>query len=181
MPKGDAKDTKQVVSYALSDTDIKQMLGDDISLITYPMLEEMDDIDECFDRKGRCIVLFLRDSPTSGHWTCMIRRPDCIEFFDPYGEKPEKSKDGLSRSRLEALDMEQPFLTTLLKKKGMPVYYNTHAFQKLRNDVATCGRHCVVRLAYKNLPLEKYAAMIKRSGLSPDEFVAGVTFKSIRK
>jgi hypothetical protein len=181
MPRGDARDTKKVVSYALSDGDIKQMLGEDISVIAYPQLEHMDDIDQCFDRKGRCIVLYLRDSPTSGHWICLIRRHDSIEFFDPYGEAPEEQKQGLSRSRLEALDMEQPFLTALMKKKGIPVHYNTHPFQKLRNDIATCGRHCVVRLAYKSLPIEKYAAMIRKSGLSPDEFVSGVTFKAIGK
>lgn len=181
MPKGDAKDTKQVVSYALSDGDIRHMLGDGISILAYPELEQKRDIDECFDRKGRCIVLYLRDSPTSGHWCCLIRRPNAIEFFDPYGEAPEEQKEGLSQSRLEALDMEQPLLTALLKKKGLPVYYNTHPFQKLRNDIATCGRHCVVRLAYKDLPIEKYAAMIRKSGLTPDEFVAGVTFKAIRK
>jgi hypothetical protein len=75
----------------------------------------------------------------------------------------------------------EPFLTDLLRKKGMPVIYNTHAFQKMKNSVATCGRHCVVRCLYSGKSIEDYAATIQKSGLSPDEFVAGVTFKAIRK
>lgn len=170
-----------VVSYSLSDADIRQMLGSDAKIMPYPALEGMNDIDECFDRKGRCILLFLRESEHSGHWCCLLRHPDHIEFFDPYGEKPQAQLEGLSKSRLEQLNQDRPFLTNLLRKKGMPVLYNTHAFQKMKNNIATCGRHCVVRCLYSHLPVEKYAAVIKKSGLTPDEFVAGATFKAIGK
>jgi hypothetical protein len=171
----------RVKKYPLGDDDIRKLLGSDISIITYPQLEGMSSIDQCFDRKGRCIILFPNASPTMGHWCCMIRKAGGIEFFDPYGEAPEEQKDGLSQGRLEALQIERPLLTNLMKASGKPVYYNTYPFQKDRSDVATCGRHCVVRLYYAPLSLEKYKQSIDSSGLSPDDFVAGLTYDKIRK
>lgn len=173
--------TKEVVAYALSDADIKHILGHDTSVISYPEFAQMSDIDEAFDKKGRCILLFLRESDHEGHWCCMLRKPDHIEFFDPYGDPPQAQLADIPKSRLEQMNEARPYLMALLKKKGIPVYYNNHAFQQMKNSVATCGRHCVVRCYYSKLPLEEYAALIKKSGLTPDEFVAGATYKLIRK
>jgi len=79
------------------------------------------------------------------------------------------------------LDEAEPTLTMLLKQCGMPVVYNTHPFQKLGATMNTCGRHCITRLLYRNKSLEDYDELIKRSKLSPDDFVAGTTFKCLRK
>jgi hypothetical protein len=170
----------KVKEYALSDADITEILGP-TSIFPYPALEGMESIDDVFDDQGRAIILFPNVSPTSGHWCCMIRRPDRIEFFDSYGEAPEDQKDGLSRSRLEALDIERPLLTQLMRASGIPVYYNTHQFQSNKMSVATCGRHCVVRLLYAPYSLKKYKAIIDKSGLSADDFVTGVVFDKIKK
>jgi hypothetical protein len=170
----------RVKSYALSDSDIRKILGD-VSIIPYPELEHMSSIDECFDEKGRCIVFFPNASPTVGHWCCMIRKPKSIEFFDPYGDPPEAQKAGLSEAHKEALDIDEPVLMRLLRASKLPVYYNTFPFQKDRSDVATCGRHCVVRLLYAPYSLDKYASIIKKSGMSPDDFVSGLTYDKLRK
>jgi hypothetical protein len=170
----------KVKSYALSDSDITTILGH-TKIIPYPELENMRSIDECFDSHGRCILFFPNVSATMGHWCCMIRRPKSIEFFDPYGDAPEEQKNGLSESRKEALDIDEPSLKRLLRGSGLPVYYNTHPFQADRSDVATCGRHCVVRLLYAPYSLDKYAGIIKKSGLTPDDFVSGLTYDKLRK
>lgn len=172
---------KRVKAYALSDDDIKRIVGGETNIFTYPDLERMNSIDECFDEKGRCVMLFPNVSPTMGHWIAMIRRPNCIEFFDPYGDPPEEQKEGLSQSRLEALDIERPLLTELMRKSGLPVYYNTHAFQSSKGDIATCGRHSAVRLLYAPYSLDKYKKIIDKSGLSADDFVSGVTYSKLRK
>ena len=142
---------EKVKEYSLSDADIRKILGNDIKIITYPMLGNMSSIDEAFDGKGRSVMLVPNVSPTMGHWVAMIDRGDSIEFFDPYGDAPEEQKGGLSHSKLQALDIDQPFLTKLLRASGKPVYYNTKAFQSSGRSVATCGRHAVARLAYAPL------------------------------
>jgi hypothetical protein len=170
-----------VKDYPLSDGDIRRMLGDDISIKTYPDLAKMRSINECFDSKGRCILLFLTSSPTEGHWCCLLNKKKGIEFFDPYGDKPEKQKEGVPQSRLEALNQSQPYLTKLLRASGRPVYYNTHDFQQDKRSINTCGRHCVVRCLYGPYSLNKYKDIIDASGLSPDNFVSGLTYDKLRK
>jgi hypothetical protein len=179
MSRGGINKIKQ---YPLSDGDIRKCLGNDIKIWNYPQLKDVDNVNDLFDEKGRAIILFPNNSPTSGHWTCLINRQDSIEFFDPYGDAPDTAqKDGMSKGRLEMLDIERPDLTRLLRESGKPVFYNHHQFQKESPNVATCGRHCVVRLLYYPYSLDKYGAIMKKSKMSPDDFVSGVTYDKLRK
>lgn len=171
----------EVKDYPLSDADIRKILGNNIKIITYPQLKYMKSINECFDNQGRCILLFLTNSPTEGHWCCMLRKKKGIEFFDPYGEAPEEQKDGVPRGQLEALDQTKPYLTALMRSSGLPVFYNTHKFQRESASINTCGRHCVVRCLYAPYSIQKYASIIKKSGMSPDDFVSGLTYDKLNK
>lgn len=172
----------KVRQYPLSDDDIRKVLGNDIRIWNYPQLKDLHSIDEMFDDKGRAILLFPNASPTAGHWTALINRPNKIEFFDSYGDAPDtEQKGGMSQSRLEMLDVERPDLTRLLRASGKPIYYNKHQFQKSSPNVATCGRHCVVRLLYAPYSLDKYNKVINMSQMSPDDFVSGITYDKLRK
>jgi len=167
--------------YPLSDKDIRDLLGNNIKIITYPMLKNYSSIDQCFDNEGRCILLFLTSSPTSGHWCCMLRKKNEIEFFDPYGIKPEGQKDYIDKSMLEKLGETKPDLMKLLVGSDLPVVYNTFPFQNDSADVSTCGRHCIVRCMYAPYSLGKYKTIIKSSGLNPDNFVTGLTYRKLGK
>jgi len=171
----------RVKRYPLSDSDIRQILGDDIKITTYPELGEMNSVEDMFDNKGRAILFFPNASPTQGHWTALINHPKYIEFFDSYGEKPDDQKGGMSAHRLEALDIDRPYLTKLLKASGKPVYYNTKDYQQNKQSVATCGRHAIGRLLYANQPIEDYDTVVTDSGLKPDDFVSGLTYKALKK
>lgn len=173
---------EKIRQYPLGDDDLRRLLGEDIAIHNYPALEHMSSIDELFDPKGRAILLFPNASPTVGHWTGLLRHPDgSIEFFDPYGDAPEEQKGGMTRAHLEALDIETPELTRLLRGSGRPVFYNTYPFQKTRKDIATCGRHVAVRMLYAPLSIDEYAKVLNESGYAPDDFVSGVTFNKIHK
>jgi hypothetical protein len=171
----------EVKEYALSDDDLRACLGSNIKILTYPDLARYRNIDDIFDDKGRCILLFPNAAPTVGHWTCLIRRDSCIEFFDSYGDPPEKQKKGVPMAMLQEWGMAYPHLIRLLRQADMPVYYNTHQFQSGSPDVATCGRWCAVRLLYQPYSLDKFASIIEHSGLSPDNFVAGVIADKLGK
>lgn len=173
---------KKVHQYPLGDDDIRKMLGNDIKIWNYPQLKKLSNAKELFDEKGRAILLFPSFSPTSGHWTCLINKPDHIEFFDSYGDAPDtEQRGGMSKGRLEQLDVAHPHLTKLLRTSGKPVFYNNHAFQSESPNIANCGRHCVVRLLYAPYSLDKYGGIIKKSGLTADNFVSGLTYDKLRK
>jgi len=168
-------------SYPLSDADIRRILGSGIKIITYPDLNKMSDISQAFDKKGRCIMLYLTENSSTGHWTCMLNKPSGIEFFDPYGNPPDYVLQELPMEQREELGEAQPILTELLKASGKPVYYNSYGFQKDKADVNTCGRHSVVRCLYDTKSLDEYKKIMDTSGMSPDNFVSALTANSIKK
>lgn len=163
------------MDYALSDSDIRTLLGSGTKITTYPELEGVRSIDELFDRKGRAILFVPQTDETTGHWTCLIKRGRTIEFFDPYGEPPESQKDTIPSSLLERMRMKEPLLADLLLESPYKLIFNKEQVQELADDVQTCGRHCVSRLLFAHLPVAKYRHHIKKSGLSPDEFVLRLT------
>jgi hypothetical protein len=172
---------QEAKAYPLGDDDINKILEPDTHIFTYPYLKQVKDIDEIFDPYGRAMMLYLTENENTGHWVCLIRRPDEIEFFDPYGEPIDKQLTWVGKGKRMELEQERPLLSKLLREKGLPVVFNKTKFQKVDDDVATCGRHCVIRLLFKDLPLPKYAEMIKKSGMTPDEFVTRKTYDLLGK
>jgi hypothetical protein len=173
-------DLHQVEGYALGDDDLAKIVPN-THIFTYPYLKSVKDIDEVFDDQGRALMLYLTEDKQTGHWVALIRKPDHIEFFDPYGERPDHELTWIGKGKRAELDEDKPLLSRLLREKGLPVIYNKHHFQEDNGDIATCGRHSATRLLFKDLSLPQYADMIKRSGLSPDEFVSRITFPLIKK
>lgn len=174
--------TKEVINYALSDADINRILAPHpTKIFTYPDLENMNSIDECFDSERRCMMLYPVSAENHGHWVCMIQRPNEIEFFDPYGKAPDSELKWLGSAKRRELNIETPTLTRLMKESGYKVIYNSYDFQKDKEDVNTCGRHCAVRLMYKKMRLDQYKKMVLSCGLSPDEFVSGITYLKLHK
>jgi hypothetical protein len=175
------KALKKVKAYPLSDDDIRKVLGVTIKIWNYPNLENLESVDDLFDEQGRAILLYPNNGPMSGHWCCLMNRKNGIEYFDSYGNCPEEPKSEVPQDKLEEWNCDRPFLTRLLKGSGKKVWYNHHTFQVSKGDVATCGRHCCSRLLYAPFSLEKYAGILKKSGLSPDDFVCGLTADKLKK
>jgi hypothetical protein len=172
---------EQAIEYSLSDTDIKNLLGGNIKITSYPDLAENHSIDELFDSRGRAILFFPQENEQNGHWTALIKDGRQIEFFDPYGEPPEAQKDTLSDSKLEQMRMKQPLLAKLLDESRYRIIFNKVQLQELDNDVHTCGRHCVCRLLHYKEAIQRYRDLIRRSGMTPDEFVVKETFRDLGK
>nr|WPF46903.1 MAG: putative cysteine protease [Lake Baikal virophage 16] len=152
-------DLDKLKEYALSDEDIEELLGEDIFICVYPYLNEVEHIDQIFDDKGRCMLLFNTINDSAGHWVCMHKKKDRIDFFDPYGLKPDEPMKWLTEQKRDDLDMETRRLTQLLKSSGYKVYYNTFEFQSDKHS-NTCGRWCATRLLKLNLNLDQFYKFI---------------------
>jgi hypothetical protein len=170
---------KRAEAYSLGDNDIKRLLGAGTKITTYTDLNKVHHINEIFDGKGRAVVFFPQESASVGHWIGLIKDGRQIEFFDSYGNYPDKQKPDIETQR--ELQIDQPLLTKLLEDSGCRVIYNKVALQKTRDDVQTCGRHVVCRLLYSKYPIARYRTMIKSTGLSPDEFVTKETLPILGK
>lgn len=172
---------EEVMEHSLNEDEIRQILPG-IKIFPYPELYDYDTIDEVFDSKGRALMLYLTENETTGHWVCMLKKGKEIEYFDPYGKfGPDGYAGWLSHHKLKELGQAQPRLSEMLKASPYTVTKNPYAFQKKEDDVNTCGRHCVTRLALSNLPLDKYKDLVTSTNYTPDKFVSYYTWDKLKK
>jgi len=177
--KGGSAD--EIKSYSLSEDDIKQIIPT-LKVMSYPQLLEHDNIDDVLDEKGRLMLLYLTEDESTGHWVCLLKRGNKIEYFDPYGNyKPDEEKEWLTEDKLEQFGQDTDHLTKMLGSSGYKVVYSKAPFQEDKQDINTCGRHCATRLYFKHLSLPQYTQMVIDSGMSPDDFVSAFTFNMMRK
>ena len=175
------------MNIALSDADIRHALGNGTLILSYNELAKYKSVEDILRNHHSAIILYINQGDNSGHWTCLIKHPDRVEFFDSYGG----NMNGRPDAEFQFIDKEQrkinyrgaPYLSKLLydyAKRGGVVEYNHHQLQKEGAGIATCGRHCIVRIKTKHLPLNTYASMIKRFN-NIDKVVVDLTKSIIGK
>jgi hypothetical protein len=148
--------SNKLISKALSNYDIIDKLkkkGIRTNIIKYEDLDNVKNIEDCLI-DDNCIIMYQTTRADYGHWTCLIRTTyngkPVLELFDPYGMVID---DELNYS--DYLDGERK-LTKLLYKSGKDISYNHHKFQKMADDVATCGCWVIMRILNKKLDLEQF-------------------------
>lgn len=166
---------------ALSNVDIEKMLNGKTKILSYPELSEYNDIQDILKKYGNFVLLYLT-AEDFGHWCCVIDHPNrgSIEFFDSYGIVPDlEFKEIKNRKELgEGLN----YLSYLLLKSKKKIEYNSKQLQEYKNGIATCGRHCIVRIWAKNIPIDLYSdILLKNKEYTPDEFVVAATDPLLKK
>ncbi len=180
LTRGNAK-YEALEAYSMSDKDIRDAIGIKPFLYT-PDLHKVKHIDELFDKKGRCIVLYLTNSLTNGHWIALIKKGNSVLCWDSYGGySADGQRKWLSHDKLVELGQDEPLLRNLLKESGYMISYNPYPYQSKEPDTNTCGKHCVTRLYYYKLSEDQYRDLIHKSGKTPDEFVVDFVYKRIGK
>ena len=128
--------------------------------------------------KGKAIILMQihnaegETMPGVGHWIALLTgvddRGDFIEHFDSYGIGMDKEL---------ALTHSEPLLKDLTK--GHRVKQDKEKLQMVREEVNTCGRHCVSRC---NLPLtyEEYVQFLRTVQCPPDTAVTLMTINPLQ-
>jgi len=149
-----------------------------INILPYENLDSVSSIDQILSADGCCVLLYQEDA-TSGHWVAIFKRtPKTISFFDSYGEMPDRQQNFMTDSVRKRF-YKSPHIARLLASSPYRIHYNDNQFQSDGSDVATCGRHCVVRLWKRGLSSSKYRDFIhrqcKKHDVTPDELVTYLT------
>lgn len=172
---------KYNLSYALRGTDIEDVFDDNIKIVVYSDLPKYKSLDELLNPYGRVIILYETNGIDNGHYTCLFRNYQGINYFDPYGMEIEQPLDYFGDGVKELTNSDDNYLNKLLYQDKYHIFYNQHRLQELRKGISTCGRWCIVRLLYPDIDEDEFYKIFKdaskESGISKDQIVTNITNK----
>jgi len=150
------------------------------NVIKYSELANFKSIEDILPKDKTYKIILIEENYNSGHWTCLLRYGDTIEWFDSYGLAPDGELKFINAVKRRLLGEGRKILSELLSKvKDKKVVYNKVKLQKLCNHSTTCGRWVILRiLMMKNFffNLKEFQDFIKKYkkeiGLGADELVA---------
>jgi hypothetical protein len=170
-------DTKilKAEDYDLSDNDILRITDNKTKIFLYSDLEQFDNIDQILEPYGCCVILYQLEE-NMGHWVCLIKNNNTLEFFDPYGlsidEELKYSEFNLRRHR----GVKTPHLTALINKSNYKLITNTSKLQNFKEHVNTCGRWVSMRIRFKDVSLKRFIELFtKNKCYDGDWFVSAMT------
>lgn len=140
------------MNYSLSDADIL-MLRPTAKFTPYSSIKYMKSIHDILSPQGEAFILY-QTTPTYGHWTTLFVRDGKLSYFNSYGKEPDDDLNMIDPKMRRILNEVEPHLFELMAKSGYQCEYNDVCVQK--PHVATCGRHCAVRILNKDLTPDQY-------------------------
>lgn len=166
------------VSYALGDDDIRELLPN-AKIIQYDDLDKYGSIEQLLPKNNTYAIILYESEQNSGHWVCILRYDDIIEFFCSYGSKIDEPLNWISDEKNEELGQADRALMKLLKKTPLKVVYNKYKFQKEDPNIATCGRHTISRIQkmLEGYNLQEYINWFKDNkpkNMTNDEFIDSI-------
>ena len=165
------------IHQALSDSDIRKILGADTTIIKYSELANLHSLDELLPRRVDCCVLLHEDSSNRGYWVALLKYNDMFKHVDSYGIKPDKELQWVNMKKRLMLKQATPYLSNFLHDERY--IYNNVRYQETEATVNTCGSHVVTRiyrLKNYNMNLDAYNEFMRELkddyGITHDTVVA---------
>jgi hypothetical protein len=143
------------MDYSLSGNDIKDYLGR-VKIVPYSYIKTYADIDDLLEPFDKVVILY-KTADDYGHWCCIFRVGNMIEFFCSYGIMIDDQL-AYNKNKKFKIQNEQDhfYLTRLLAEAPEKVSYNHYKFQKFGDHITTCGRWCILRLLNTDLTLKQF-------------------------
>lgn len=164
-------------SVPVSGIDIVRSLDGNVNIYTYSKLAKFDSIWDLFNGVPAFVILY-ETRKGFGHWACVINRGGSIEHFDSYGFFPDQALKQIPEYFRKNNRMGHTHLLYLLYKSGVPIEYNDFKLQSREKDISTCGRWCIARIYFRELPIEEFAKLfLMNRKYKPDDLVTLFTSK----
>jgi len=182
--KGEAK---QISKKPLTDLDIKKYLPD-TPIMSHQDLKNYNSIDQLLPNQKDDIIIIYEAKPQFGHWVLLSKYIDkdthkpTIQYFDSYGNQVDEPLKWIDKKYENKID-DTPYLTKLLTnaQNKYDIIYNSKDFQVEKDNIATCGRHCVLRaltILNDNQGLSDYIKMMNTlkqvTGFNYDDIVSAI-------
>jgi hypothetical protein len=164
----------------LTNSDIERLFPEIGGTIKYNEIKNYNDIDELLPEDKCFKVILIEQDNNVGHWVCISKYDNTIEYFNPYGTKVDNDKRWIGKLKNMLLGQCEDVLSELMEKSKYKCVYSKTKFQKISNklDIQTCGRWCCLRLICLrdlDMDLNKFKKFIKdntkATGLPKDALV----------
>jgi uncharacterized protein YcgL (UPF0745 family) len=124
--------------------DIRNLVGN-VKMVKFDQLVEYKTIEQLLPKQKDCVVIFYEtESASVGHWTALCRLNQTYIFYDSYGNALQEDFSYIPKSLRNQLGIEKDYLKNLLKDKH--VITNHIDFQKMKDNIMTCGRFVAIFL-----------------------------------
>jgi hypothetical protein len=157
------------LKYMVSDLDFQRYLGAGAAekTIKYGDIKDVPSILDLLPEEKDYRIILTEWKKNMGHWCCLLRYGNTIEWFDSFGILPDGELKFVPKFLRKALGEQEHALTRILKKAkedGFLVIYNKRRFQSQKPGVDTCGRWALSRVVSMLLgyDLEDYQQMIDK-------------------
>lgn len=138
------------IKTSMTNSDLERHTGiKDADIIKYSDLKNYSKIEELLPTDKSARIILIEDKYNHGHWVCVLRYGDTIEYFNSYGKKYDADWGFVGRMMRVILGQQNNDMSRLMsqaKKDKWKTVWNNVAYQKLSPDVQTCGRWCVFRI-----------------------------------
>lgn len=139
----------------LSDVDVKNLMDGHCNVHLYRDLKRIKSVDELLGPYDCCMILFEWQAGY-GHWICLSKHGDLVEYFDPYGKYIDYWLQEIDPVFAKESNQNHSYLSRLLIKSPYELSYNEFPFQKRSKNISTCGRWSVVRGILKDMSLNDF-------------------------
>jgi hypothetical protein len=149
----DADLLKRKVEYLISNEDIKKIFGEE-RIITYKSIDDYHNILDLLPLEKDYVILLIEWKPSDGHWVCITRNKNTLNYFDSYGVGVDKQILKNSNFMREHLEQEPNKLLKLLSTApaDFKIYYSKKKLQTTDDEIKVnvCGSYCILFI-YMNL------------------------------
>lgn len=150
-----------------------------IQTLKYSDLNSLTNIDELLPNDKDFKIILIEQDNNVGHWVCIMKYSNTIEYFNPYGTKVDNDKKWIGKIKNMLLNQSEDILSKLMEQSPYKCIYSKKKFQKLSPKINTCGRWCILRIiCMKDLDMDikEFKKFIKshceQTGLPKDGLVS---------
>jgi hypothetical protein len=137
------------IEYSISESDIDIYLGKSKNnkIIKYNEFKNYNHINQILKKDKDYRIVLIETKFNYGHFVCILRYGNTIEYFNSYGFSPSKDLDIIPYETNIELGQQQKWLNYIFDNSTeYNIIYNKFKFQKLENGINTCGRYCILRI-----------------------------------
>jgi hypothetical protein len=119
-------------------------------IVKYADLDQFETIYDLLPNKMDFCLILTESKYNVGHWTALIRNDNKFEYFDSYGDLPKSILDFIPKYMNKQLgnNYSQDLGKIIGSIKSSDTFqYNKFPLQQELEDINTCGRWVIIRVA----------------------------------